>query len=72
MKCFQAPYNKGAFKFQFIFPADYPFKPPKLTMLTPIYHPNIDEKGQIWNGMLNKREFNTIQEGNMKSLYFLS
>uniref|UniRef100_A0A915IQ79 E2 ubiquitin-conjugating enzyme n=1 Tax=Romanomermis culicivorax TaxID=13658 RepID=A0A915IQ79_ROMCU len=41
------PYNKGAFKIQIDFPAEYPFKPPKITFLTKIYHPNIDEKGQV-------------------------
>ena len=41
------PYNKGAFKVQIDFPAEYPFKPPKITFLTKIYHPNIDEKGQV-------------------------
>ncbi|VDP02389.1 unnamed protein product [Soboliphyme baturini] len=41
------PYNKGAFKIQIDFPAEYPFKPPKLYFLTKIYHPNIDEKGQV-------------------------
>ncbi|KAJ8312389.1 hypothetical protein KUTeg_009762 [Tegillarca granosa] len=25
----------------------YPFKPPKITFKTKIYHPNIDEKGQV-------------------------
>lgn len=29
------------------FPAEYPFKPPKITFQTKIYHPNIDEKGQV-------------------------
>uniref|UniRef100_A0A8C5K5L8 E2 ubiquitin-conjugating enzyme n=1 Tax=Jaculus jaculus TaxID=51337 RepID=A0A8C5K5L8_JACJA len=28
-------------------PAEYPFKPPKITFKTKIYHPNIDEKGQV-------------------------
>jgi len=41
------PYNKGAFKVAIDFPAEYPFKPPKITILTKIYHPNIDEKGQV-------------------------
>ena len=27
--------------------AEYPFKPPKIVFLTKIYHPNIDEKGQV-------------------------
>lgn len=42
-----APYNKGAFKIEIVFPAEYPFKPPKITFKTKIYHPNIDEKGQV-------------------------
>lgn len=42
-----APYNKGAFKIELCFPQEYPFKPPKLTFQTPIYHPNVDEKGQV-------------------------
>ncbi|PIO66788.1 ubiquitin--protein ligase [Teladorsagia circumcincta] len=41
------PYNKGAFKVNIDFPADYPFKPPKITLATKIYHPNIDDKGQV-------------------------
>ncbi|KAG8011627.1 Ubiquitin-conjugating enzyme E2 L3 [Nibea albiflora] len=40
------PYDKGAFRIEIIFPAEYPFKPPKITFKTKIYHPNIDEKGQ--------------------------
>lgn len=42
-----SPYNKGAFKVRLTFPAEFPFKPPKITFLTKIYHPNIDEKGQV-------------------------
>lgn len=41
------PYNKGAFRIELCFPQEYPFKPPKLTFLTQIYHPNIDEKGLV-------------------------
>lgn len=42
-----APYSKGAFKIEIVFPAEYPFKPPKIVFKTKIYHPNVDEKGQI-------------------------
>lgn len=41
------PYNKGAFRIEINFPAEYPFKPPKITFKTKIYHPNVDEKGQV-------------------------
>ncbi|CAO1422857.1 unnamed protein product [Diamesa serratosioi] len=41
------PYNKGAFRIEITFPAEYPFKPPKICFKTKIYHPNIDEKGQV-------------------------
>lgn len=41
------PYNKGAFRVEINFPPEYPFKPPKLTFLTKIYHPNVDERGQV-------------------------
>ena len=40
------PYDKGAFRIEINFPAEYPFKPPKITFKT-IYHPNIKEKGQV-------------------------
>jgi len=41
------PYNKGAFRIEINFPAEYPFKPPKINFRTKIYHPNVDEKGQV-------------------------
>ena len=41
------PYNKGAFRVNVDFTAEYPFKPPKVNFKTPIYHPNVDEKGQV-------------------------
>ena len=41
------PFNKGAFRVHVDFTAEYPFKPPKVNFKTSIYHPNVDEKGQV-------------------------
>ena len=51
------PYNKGAFKIKIDFPADYPYKPPKITFLTKIYHPNIDEQGQVNLAIINAKNW---------------
>lgn len=41
------PYDKGAFRVEINFPTEYPFKPPRITFMTKIYHPNVDEKGHV-------------------------
>ncbi|XP_074833789.1 ubiquitin-conjugating enzyme E2 T isoform X1 [Carettochelys insculpta] len=41
------PYEKGVFNLEIIVPERYPFEPPKIRFLTPIYHPNIDSAGRI-------------------------
>ena len=44
------PYEKGIFYLEISFPQDYPFKVFKMKFTTKIYHPNINDRGEISMG----------------------
>ncbi|CAM9331193.1 unnamed protein product [Discosporangium mesarthrocarpum] len=41
------PYEGLTYKLKLAFPETYPYKPPQITFETPIFHPNVDDHGNI-------------------------
>lgn len=52
----ESPYAQGRFDIEITFEENYPRSPPRITFLTPLFHPNVSE-----SGVIRLAEFDTSQ-----------
>jgi ubiquitin-conjugating enzyme E2 C len=48
-------YEGLSFRLKLKFPADYPFTAPTITFTTPVFHPNVDQYGNICLDILKEK-----------------
>ena len=51
----------GLWEFRFVIPDTFPYDGPKVTLLDPIWHPNIDEAGAVCVSLLRDKWKPTYQ-----------
>lgn len=65
-----SPYSGGVFFLDIHFPADYPFKPPKVSFTTRIYHCNINSNGGICLDILKEQWSPALTISKVSSRHF--
>ncbi len=56
-----SPYEDGVFELKISFPSNYPFKPPKISFVTKIWHPNISKtSGEICLDILKTGRWSAV------------
>merc|ERR1712110_34062 len=66
-----SPYAGGNFVISISFPPNYPFKPPKIRFLTPIYHCNISGDGALCLDVLKDGWSPALNIGKVMSMILL-